>query len=45
MHTALIFIYAVVSVQAEVGAFKISGKMRDDFTGSRTGVFFYAFFA
>jgi len=43
MHIAIIFIYAFVSIQAEVGAFKINGKMCDDFTRSRTGVFYMLF--
>lgn len=43
MYIAIIFVYAFVSIQDEVGAFKINDKMRDDFTGSRTGVCFALF--
>lgn len=39
MHIAIIFIYAFVIIQAEVGAFKNNGKMCYDFNGGRTGVF------
>lgn len=43
MHVAIIFIYGFVSIQAEVGAFKVNGKMHEDFTRSRTESFFMVF--